>query len=531
MRRLVLAPRWLQILVIVVLVVGIFFRFVNLNGKVYSHNEIYTSLRIAGYTDAQVKQQLFNGRVISKETFAKFLYLNPQKGFNDTIKTLVEDAPQYPPMYYLIARFWVQIFGNSVTAVRSLSAIISLFVFPGIYWLCRELFKVPLSLPGIAIALIAISPIHLIYAQEGQAYILWIVSILLSSAALLRALRLESPRQIEESRVYNWGIYTVTLAFSLYTFLLSGFVAVAHGTYVIATTKFFRNQTARAYLLSSGIAFLLFTPWFIVVLANLFRFQSSSQLSNSLSPITLILSWLIQVNRIFFDLNFNLNNPFTYLFTLIFLAITGYAIYFIWRTTHEKTSLFIISLIAVPVLPLLLPAFIFGGISSIEQAYLIPSCLGIQISTAYLFSVQLYNGHLLRRQIWQIILVLLISMGVISFTVSSQTETWWSKFVSYGNPQVAKIINQSSRSLLISDDFENNYGNLFSLSYLVEPQVRFQLVKDKNIPKIPQSVSNVFLFNPSPSLRKRIENKYKLKTQIVYKDKYSSLWKLIRVRR
>ncbi|MDM9382040.1 glycosyltransferase family 39 protein [Chlorogloeopsis sp. ULAP01] len=530
MRRLVLAPRWLQILVIVVLVVGIFFRFVNLNGKVYSHNEIYTSLRIAGYTNAQVKQQLFNGRVISKETFAKFLYLNPQKGFNDTIKALAEDAPQYPPMYYLIARFWAQIFGNSVTAIRSLSALISLLVFPSIYWLCRELFKVPLSLPGIAIALIAISPIHLIYAQEGQVYIFWIVSILLSSAALLRALRLESPRQTEESRIYNWGIYTVTLAFSLYTFLLSGFVAVAHGIYVIAATKFFRHQTARAYLLSSGIAFLLFMPWLIVILGNFFQFQSSSQINNSLSPINLIVSWLIQVSRVFFDLNLNWDNPFTYLFILIFLVIAGYAIYFIWRTTHDKTSLFIISLIAIPILPLLLPALIFGGISSIEQSYLIPSLLGIQISTAYLFSVQLYNGCVSRRQIWQILLVLVISAGVISFAISSQAETWWSKFVSYGNPQVAKIINQYSPSLLISDDFENNYGNLFSLSYLVEPQVRFQLVKDKNIPKIPQGFSNIFLFNPSPGLRKGIEKKYKLKTQIVYKDKYSSLLRLARLR-
>ncbi|RUR81880.1 glycosyltransferase family 39 protein [Chlorogloeopsis fritschii PCC 9212] len=529
MRRLVLAPRWLQILIVVVLAVGIFFRFVNLNSKVYSHHEIYTSLRIAGYTNLQVKQQIFNGQVISKDTFAKFLDLNPQKGINDTIKSLAVEAPQYPPMYYLIARFWVQIFGNSVTAIRSLSAMISLLVFPSIYWLCRELFKVPLSVPGIAIALVAISPIHLIYAQEGQAYILWIVTILISSAALLRALRLESARQTEEARIYNWGIYTVSLAFSFYTFLLSGFIAVAHGIYVIATTKFFRNQIARAYLLSSGIAFLAFTPWFIVVLANIFQFSSYSQISHSLSPINLIASWLVQISRIFFDLNYSSDNLFIYLFTFIFLVITGYAIYFIWCSNHEKTSLFIISLIAVPVVPLLLPTLIFGGASSIQRSYLIPSYLGIQIAFAYLFAVQLYNGRFSRRQIWQMILALLISAGIISCAVNLQAETWWSKFVSYGNPQVAKIINQTSRSLLISDDFENNYGNLFSLSYLVEPQVRFQLVKDKNLPKIPQSFRNVFLFNPSPTLRKGIEKKYKFKTQIVYKDKYSSLWKVVKL--
>ena len=32
------------------LVVGVFFRFANLDAKVYWHDETYTSLRISGYT-------------------------------------------------------------------------------------------------------------------------------------------------------------------------------------------------------------------------------------------------------------------------------------------------------------------------------------------------------------------------------------------------------------------------------------------------------------------------------------------------
>ncbi|PMB22033.1 hypothetical protein CEN45_13215, partial [Fischerella thermalis CCMEE 5198] len=268
MRRLILAPRWLQFFIVVLVIFGIFFRFVNIDGKVYSLGETDTLLRISGYTTTQVKQQLFNGKVINKQAFAKFQSLNPEKNFGDTIKSLAIDNPRHPPFYYLLTRFWVQLFGDSITTIRSLSAVISLSVFPCAYWLCRELFKVPLSLPGIAIALLAISPIQIIYAQEAQEYILWEVTILLSSAALLRALRLESTQLKEESYILNWGIYTFTLALSLYTFLLSGFVAIAHLFYVIAIAKFRWNQTFQRFLISSLLGFVIFSPWILVILAN-----------------------------------------------------------------------------------------------------------------------------------------------------------------------------------------------------------------------------------------------------------------------
>lgn len=198
------------------LMVGIFFRFFNLDRKVYWHDETFTSLRISGYTVNEVKQQIFNGRIINKESFAKFQNSNMEKGLSDTIISLQVDDPQYPPLYYILAWFWVEIFGNSVTIIRSLSAFISLLIFPSIYWLCRELFKASAWVSEVAIALMAISPIHLVYAQEAREYILWIVTVLLCSASLLRALRLESKDQV--LRILNWEMYAVTLVLSLYRF-------------------------------------------------------------------------------------------------------------------------------------------------------------------------------------------------------------------------------------------------------------------------------------------------------------------------
>lgn len=79
MHHLKFAPSWLRFLIIFLLAMSILFRSFNLDGKVYSHDETYTSLRISGYTINEAKQQLFNNRVIGKENFAQFQGANQQK--------------------------------------------------------------------------------------------------------------------------------------------------------------------------------------------------------------------------------------------------------------------------------------------------------------------------------------------------------------------------------------------------------------------------------------------------------------------
>lgn len=532
MRHLKFPPSWLRFLIIFLLAMGILFRFFNLDGKVYSHDETYTSLRISGYRITEVKQQIFNNRVITGETFAQFQGANQQKSLNDAIINLAKEDPYHPPLYYIIARLWMNIFGNSVTAIRSLSACISLLVFPCVYWLCRELFNVPLSVPGVAIALMAISPIQLVYAQEAQEYILWLVTILLSSASLLRAMGLESQDKDEPVKEQKrpdlfaiWSIYAVTLTISLYTFIWSAFIALAHGIYVMITAKFQLTETVRTYLLVSVVGFLAFMPWITIVMGDFFQFLLSAdktKIQSSLMPIFPFL--LIQLSRIFFDINLSPANPLNSLITPIFLIIVGYSICFLCLTTNYKVWFFLITLILVPALPLILSSS--GGIQLSTEAYFMPSYLGIQVTVAYLLATQIYNGSVSRRSLWQIIMALVIICGLISSKVSSQAETWWNKGMSYSNPQVAQIINQTSSPLLVSDALGNNYGNVFSLSYLLEPKVRFLLVNNQQIPKIPDGFADVFLLNPSDTWRETIEKKYKLKTDIVYSDQYYSVWKL-----
>jgi len=257
----------------------------------------------------------------------------------------------------------------------------------------------------------------------------------------------------------------------------------------------------------------------LVILAN----QSSVLFSTEakikiLSFPNSIVYWLIQTNYIFIDINFNWLKPLNLIVvTPIFFALVGYALYCLWRTNHEKTWLFITSLISIPTIPLLV---------SFRQLDIIPYYLGIQIAVASLLAIQLYNGSISRQKTWQTILAVLIIVGLFSDILYSQSYTWWSKFSGNNHLEIANIINQAPRPLLISNDADNNSISILTLSSLVEQKVRFLLVQGNNIPKFSKNYSNIFLLNPSDTLRKRIEKKYQMNISIIYHGEYSSLWKL-----
>ena len=131
----------LKFFFVVLLVLGIFFRFINLDRKIYWHDEAYTSLRVAGYTSKEVGEQVFNGQVINVKDLEKYQRINPEKSLADTIKSLEIDDAQHPPLYYILVRLWVQWFGNSISVTRSLSALFIVLVRPYMYFLCLELFE------------------------------------------------------------------------------------------------------------------------------------------------------------------------------------------------------------------------------------------------------------------------------------------------------------------------------------------------------------------------------------------------------
>ncbi|MBD2304973.1 glycosyltransferase family 39 protein [Chroococcidiopsis sp. FACHB-1243] len=518
--------RW-QLLIISFLVIGIFFRFLYLDRKVYWYDEVFTSLRIFGYTEAEVIQQVSRHPVVSVEDLQRYQH-DAGRNLLDTIKSLATEDFQHPPLYYAIAHFWVKWLGDSIAAIRGLSALISVLVFPSIYWLCRELFPSP-SVAWVSMALVAVSPFHVLMAQEARQYSLWTVIILLSSASVLRAIRLSSK--------LSWRLYAISLIVGLYTFLFTGLVAIAHGLYLFSLKTSQFSKAFSAYFIASLTAIAAFIPWLVIVVSNFSEINSNVNKDEAVPLISLAKTWVFNLSYIFFDVwgqsSLESRLDLAHFIILPFLLLTGYSLYFLYRTTTKQVSLFILLSIVVPTIPLILPDLILGGQRSLTMRYLIPTYLGIQIAVAYLLATKLSSSSVKQQKFWRLLTLVLLTSGILSCVVSARTETWWTKGNSAENPQVAQIINQANRPLVISD---TKIGRIISLSYLLEPKVQFQLNPKchtcqldftSNLSfdsEISTNYSDIFAYKPSEEMLNKFNQIQNCTTKLVYEP--ARLWRL-----
>ena len=175
-----------KILLLLVLLFGILFRCINIDKKIYWGDESFTSLRISGYTISEIDKEFESGKTITVNDFIlQYQKLNLEKDWINMVESLKEDT--HPPVYYLMLRFFLRIFGDSITVTRSFSVLIGILSFFAIYWLSQSLFR-STFVSWISMALFAISPFHVLYAQEARMYSLWTLLILVSSASLVRAI-------------------------------------------------------------------------------------------------------------------------------------------------------------------------------------------------------------------------------------------------------------------------------------------------------------------------------------------------------
>lgn len=378
--------------------------------------------------------------------------------------------------------------------------------------------------------LIAISPFQVLYAREARNYSLWSVVILLSSWALLRAIRVNKKQ--------NWIVYGVTLSLGLYSHLFFALVALSHGIYVLATQGFRWSKIVGAYLLASVTGLLTFTPWIWITINNSTSIVKTTGFQSERRNLTsLVITWLGNISRGFLDFGANSHASLTYLIPLSILIVTviiivGYSIYFLYKNTPTRVWLFVITLISVPSLALILPDLLFGGYRSALGRYLMPFQLGIQLAATYLIATQMSLSfvHKWQKHLWKLIGIVLILSGLVSDVISSQSETWWNMAYGYQISPVASIINKASRPLVITELSGNNLGNLIAVSYRLDQKVRFLLLDKPALPQIPDNFSEVFLYGDSKNdnskiLENQLEQESNFKIEPIYKDpKENKVW-------
>ena len=520
--------RWLINLLAIGILLGIGFRFFELDRKLYWHDEAYTSIRAAGFTRQQIDDELFQNRIIPAPELQKYQQIKPGSTEADTIRSLALEDPQHPPLYFLMARWWMQQFGSSLTASRSLPALLSLLSLPLMYALAQELFASNLT-ALLATAILALSPFDILFAQTARQYSLLTVLVIGSSWLLLRSLRLGGWQ--------NWVSYSLVSALGFYTHPFFSLTVVGHGAFIISYWLFVKKRAVEGHVTNSQFflaviaALILYIPWIYVLATNLERASATTDWTR-VSPglLYLVKLWTLSFTALFFDLDFGFDNIWTYLLRLPFLLLIAVAIYQICRWTRSSTLLFILTSIFVPFLLLALPDLILGGKRSAVSRYLISCFPGVQLAVAYLLACYLKT----QQRFWQVILALVFTASIASCTVSAFSDTWWSKDLSYFNAEVAKNINKeviANRSIkdtiVISDrgnDF-TNMGDLLSLSYLLDKDVRLMLLSQSPDMELLTKYSAPLVFRPSEKLRSAFKrNQRRLEPILAYA-------KLFRVRR
>ena len=526
-------PSWLKILVIIFMGLSIFCRFTNLGQKIYSSDENWTSVAISGHTLNELKQEVSqNQGIIPISNFDKYQHINLDRGVADTVNYLITSDPQHPPLYYVMVRLWAQVFGDSPAGVRSLSAIISLLIFPTVYWLCLELFDSAV-VGWLAMALIAVSPLQLYFAQEARQYTLWMVEILGSSAALLRAMK-------QENKI-NWALYSLSLVLGLYTHLFTFLIMISHGIYVIIQQQFHFTKTFINYLISTIAAFLIFLPWLLVFITHL---QTALALTSGFgikyinNPFELIAIFLDRVTRIFFDLNFTTSiilarftdeGSLYYSITSLILSLILiiYSLFLLVRNYQNKAYLFIFLLGGFPSLLLMVYDITSGGSRSLQVRYQLPLYLCLEITVAYLlsFAFQILQEQLWRRKIAQLLMVLFLLAGLVSDVTFFQARSWWTQSSSRLIIQTIQTMNKSESPLLVINNARINLGGILALSHY-SPKVPLLPVADNEIMQIPENYHQIFFIqNNSRSFHQMEQDeKYAEKAIIVLDIPPGGLW-------
>jgi uncharacterized membrane protein len=531
---------WLKVLFGVILLLGVFFRFANLDYKICWHDEAYTSLRAAGYTRNEIDRAIFQDQIIPATRLQIYQQLKPGSTAGDTVRSLVQEDPQHPPLYFLMARVWMQQFGSSLTASRSLPALISLLSLPLMYKLAMELFASPVAAVW-ATALLALSPFDILFAQTARQYSLLTVAVIASHFFLLRALRLPT--------VKHWSCYTLSLALGFYCQPLFGLTVIGHAVYVLGLglyqlhrsqpeTPIFQLPTPNStivplrrlwlpYLLATAIAMLLYAPWMWVMHSNQQQALSTTDWTRiTVEPLYLLKLWLLSFTALLFDLDFGFDNPMTYLVRLPILITFGWAFYWIYRHAPIRAWLMVVTSVGVPFLLLALPDLVFGGKRSAVSRYLISCYPGLQLVLAYLIATTIATSERpLLAGFKRGALALLLTGSLVSCTVSLYSDTWWDKDLSYANGEIARRVNASTNPIVVSDignDFTNT-GDLLSLSYLLPSRVQLLLLRQPIVLPASELEKQPLVFRPSEPLRRAIvQQGYRLEMV----PKTGSLWQV-----
>jgi uncharacterized membrane protein len=507
---------WLRILLIAALCLGIIFRFSGLGNKIYSHDEAFTSLDAAGYRGGEVYTSLWDGRILTPQDIQKFLQPAPDKSVFHTLSIIARNEPQVAPLFFLLAHYWMRVVGYTPAAMRSLALVFSLLSIPAMYWLSQELFQSRRT-ALLCTVLIGLSPYHILFAQDARPYSLWAFLTIISSAALLRALR--------EDHKLNWGLYSFSLIIGIYSHQFFALVAIVHGLYFVSLKiPLWRHQYA-GFLSASFLALLAYTPWLYNLILHWNSAQGIMDWVNMQFPwYRYIQRWALNFTSPFIDLDFASGKIIPYILRVPVIILIAGALLFLIRHTPRRIWTFTLLLCIIPSGALMLPDIILGGIRSIGGRYFVPVNVATILAVAYYLADKLDLVEPSSHTKWRLITSVLLVAAIFSGINILQAETWWNKELGRIKPEFIHALNMSDEALLIVSGYHpTNVGDVLTLGFEADPDVRIRLYEEPDDIEFSNSYGTVFWFPSTTTEAQEIIREKQLQVSEVIPN---TLWRI-----
>lgn len=485
-------------IVVILLCLGVLFRVANLDRPVYWVDEVATSMRVSGYTHADVREQVATGLPVTVADLQTFQTIRGDRPRSDLVRVLTQ-SPEHAPLYFVLARFWAELFGGAVVKMRSLPVLFSLLALPAMYGLGKSLFNghKERHLVGLsAVGLLAISPFFVAYSQEARPYSLWILLLLLVNQFLARSL--------QTNRWQAWLSYALALILCLYTSLLTVLVVFGQGLAVMV----FHPKRRLSYSMVTGAALLALLPWVIVVLTHWAKLQSNTTWMQVPASLWAILgTWCYSLAVLFFDVPVAVDRPVVFGLEVVAagltLALIGYAFYHLVRTAPRSvTGVFLVGAAAIPLILLLLD-IVRNGQAAATPRYLMPTHLAALVALAYWVGDCAFR----RSSFSRLAIALLLSVSLLSCIIGLYKDSPYLKSRNLSNAEIVAALNANQSVQLITTPYY--IQDMISLSYELNPDITIYFLPEKTDPKaLITKVTNLnrptFLFTPSEEIKENI---------------------------
>lgn len=442
-----------------VLALGIGLRFVHLDGQEFYLDEVAALAQSTGHNAAQPTADLFARGELSAGELLKYQEVDPNRGLLETVSLLIWNAPLSPPLYYVMCRGWIGVFGGSIYAVRALSVLLNLLVLSALWHLLVGLFK-SRSIAGFGVLLASVSPFQYLLAVNAREYGLWMLFLCLATLFYFRRDR--------------WKYITVSVL-SLYTSILTVVVFLGHSIgYWIHNRLTLQKTKASRWVFT---IFVFFTPWLILIALHwpgLNRYQWMTKREPILSYLMSIVS---SFYKIFFDLDIRstdnilvqLESLPVILFIYLLEVLSFRALLKDART--RSTGILLLVFFAITFVPTIGLDLLLGGHRAMSPRYHCYAFLIVQIAVIHYLGQKIWSSQPRQRFVGLTCSMILILAGAFSQYRMAHSTTWWNKTYGSDAHEIATHLPVSEPVLVVAPGI----FHLITTARYLEPSVHLTL--------------------------------------------------------